>query len=298
MVRRATSTLRRALRVSGVAGVLAQLIVNERSGRGRELGGSIRAALQRVGIDAVEGGWPSDVAADADCIVCAGGDGTLIGAIEQAIARDLPIGLVPAGTFNELARTLRMPLDIDGAVKTIAARNERVVDVGLVNGVYFLNEASIGISSRIARLQTTQLKQRFGMFGVFATAFLALRHSRPIRAEVRYDGRSERLRTIQLTVANSHRFGGFLNVAGAAIDDGWLDLYSVDITGPREAFSIAMAMFAGRPRDVPGLRVLRATRFDVMTRREHRITADGEPAGVTPATFEILPKALRIFAPQ
>jgi diacylglycerol kinase family enzyme len=115
---------------------------------------------------------------------------------------------------------------------------------------------------------------------------------------VSYDGKEERLRTIQLTIANSYRFGGFLQVADAAIDDGWLDLYSVDIRNVWEAFNIARAMFAGKRREVPGLRTLRSKRFEIRTHRPHHITADAEPAGMTPAVFEVFPKALRVFVPE
>ncbi|MDP9110971.1 MAG: lipid kinase, partial [Candidatus Eremiobacteraeota bacterium] len=178
-----------------------------------------------------------------------------------------------------------------------AAGAERAIDVGYVNGRYFVNEASIGISSRISRMQTPELKQRFGFLGVLATALRAFRHSKAIDAEVLYDGKSERFRTIQLTIANSHRFGGFLSVSDAAIDDGHLDLYSVDINGFYEAFCVARALFAGKREEVPGLRTLRATSFEIRTRREHHIAADAEPAGTTPARFEVKAKALRVFVP-
>jgi diacylglycerol kinase (ATP) len=278
--------------------VRAQLVINMRSGRARALAGATREALHAANIEVVEVEWPADVVADADCIICAGGDGTLLGAIEAAITRGLPLGIVPLGTFNDLARTLGIPLDVRGAVDTIAAGHERAIDAARVNGQYYVNEASIGISSRITRLQTTELKQRFGFWGVIATAFSALRYARPIRAEVRFEGKGERMRTIQLTVANSPHFGGFLHVEGVAIDDGYLELYSVDIRHLYQAFTIAHAMLTRRPFDVPGLRVLRSRRFEVVTRRPHHITADGEPAGTTPATFEVFPKALRVFAPQ
>ncbi|MGA7569266.1 MAG: YegS/Rv2252/BmrU family lipid kinase [Candidatus Aquilonibacter sp.] len=276
----------------------AQLVINMRSGRARALADATREALREANIEFVEVGWPSDIVAGADCIICAGGDGTLLGAIESAITRALPLGIVPLGTFNDLARTLGIPLDVRGAVHTIAAHHERAIDAARVNGQYYVNEASIGISSRVTRLQTTELKQRFGFWGVIATAFSALRYARPIRAEVRLDGKSERLRTIQLTVANSPHFGGFLHVDGVAIDDGCLELYSVDIRHLYQAFTIAHAMLTRRPFDVPGLRVLRSQCFEVVTRRPHHITADGEPAGTTPAVFEVFPKALRVFAPQ
>lgn len=276
----------------------AALVLNEHSRRGRESGPALRSALRDSGIDFFEVATDDLGSADADSIISAGGDGTVIACVAAAIARNLPLGIVGLGTFNELARTLEIPLDLRGAVRVIAQRNERAIDVGVVNGNYFVNEASIGISSRVSRMQTPELKQRFGFLGILATALRAFRHSRPIHAVVSYDGKSERFRTIQMTVANSHRFGGFLNVSGAAIDDGWLDLYSVDIGNLYEAFRIARAMFAGKPREVPGLRTVRAHSFEIHTRHRHHIAADAEPAGTTPARFEIKEKALRVFVPQ
>lgn len=276
--------------------MLAQLVLNERSRRGAEAAPLVRETLKLCGMDSVESG-PDDVVEGADCVIAAGGDGTLIGAIGQALARNLPLGIIPLGTFNELARTLEIPLEVAGAIRIIHEGHLRTIDVGRVNGAYFVNESSIGISSRISRLQTPELKQHFGFLGVAATALQAYRHSKPIHAEVLYDGGRVTLKTIQLTIANSHRFGGFLDVEGAAIDDGWLDLYSVDIQNFRDAFGIAHAMFRGIQREVPGLKTLRAKRFEVRTHHAHHITADAEPAGTTPAVFEILPQALRVYTP-
>lgn len=272
------------------------LFINERSRRGGEHAPAVRKALADASIEAVE--TPSyEDAHGAEAIVCAGGDGTLLRAIGAAVESKLPIGIIPLGTFNELARTLEIPLDVDGAVKAIAGGRLREIDVAEVNGHFYVNEASIGISSRAARMQTPELKQRFGFLGVLWTAFQAVRYGRPIHTTIRFDGRAERFQTIQLTVANSHRFGGLLNVSDAAIDDGWLDLYSVDIESPREAFAVARTMFAGKRRDAPGLRTRRASAFHVETRHPHLIMADGEPAGTTPARFRVLPKALRVFVP-
>lgn len=278
--------------------MLAQLVINVRSRRGAQAAPAVRDALRAAAIQFVEDGWPDGIAGNVDCIIAAGGDGTLLNAIASALARDLPLGVIPLGTFNDLARTLRVPTDIRAAVDVIASGNVHAIDVGRVNGHYFVNESSIGISSRIARLQTPELKQRFGFLGVLATAVQAFRHARPIHAEVVHAGGVEHLRTIQLTIANSYHFGGFLSVSDAAIDDGWLDLYSVDIENAWEAFSIGRAVLEGRRKNVPGLRTLRGKRFEIRTRHPHHITADAEPAGKTPAEFEILPKALRVFVPH
>ncbi len=276
----------------------AYLAINERSRRGRALAASVREALAVHGIDVVEGDAALR-AANFDCVVAAGGDGTAVGLVAAAVERGVPLGIVPLGTFNELARTLKIPLDIEGAVHLIASGHERRIDIGRVNGAYFINEASIGISSRITRLQTPELKQRFGILGVLGTAFQAFRYARPMHV-LAYDDRDrcERFKTIQLTIANSHRFGGLVSVETAAIDDGWLDLYSVEIDSVLEALPIAYAIVQGKPDAVPGLRTLRSARFRIETRHPHHVVADGEPAGFTPALFEVLPKALRVFAPQ
>jgi diacylglycerol kinase (ATP) len=276
----------------------ALLVVNAGARRGRTLGGLVRGELLAHGITPVEvaGNWPDDLA-PFDCIVAAGGDGTLSRLIDRAQAANVPIGLIPLGTFNELARTLQIPLDVEGACRVIAAGQTRAIDVARVNGVAYVNEASIGVSSRAARLQLPQDKQRFGTLAVATTAVQALWHSRPFAVEIAYDGRTERFRTIQLTVANSHRFGGFVHVAGAGIDDGWLDLYSVEIDGVVKAFSVVRAMLSGHG-SVPGLLAFRSREFYVRTRRRQHITADGEPAGHTPAVFEVSPKALRVYAPE
>lgn len=274
----------------------ALLAVNVHSRRGREAAGLVRAELAAHGVEVLSEDPGPGAALDA--VVGVGGDGTLVHLVPFAIERGAPLGIVPVGTFNELARTLGIPADVHAACAVIAAGRTRSIDVGRVNGVHYFSEASVGISSRAAALQTPGEKRRFGFLAIIASFFGALRHSRPMRVEVEFDGRTESFMTVQLTVANSHRFGGFFNVGDAAIDDGWLDLYSIEIHNVVEAFTVAWAMIVGRRESVPGLRTYRAARFSIRTRRQHRIRADGEPAGTTPAVFEVLPNAVRVFVPE
>jgi len=276
------------------------LDVNRRSRSGRRLGGIAARQLAEAGVEAVPFAAhhrASDVP-PCDAIVAVGGDGTLVRMIGHAMRWNVPVGIIPSGTFNELAHTLDIPLDVAAACRIIAAGHTRAVDVGCVNGVHYLSEASIGISSRAARMQTAELKQRFGYLAIVTTSLRALWYSRPMFAEVSYDGTVVRFNTVQLTIANSHRFGGVFAVSDAAIDDGWLDLFSVEIETFGQAFDVARAILRGTRKSVPGLRTLRAKRFSVRQHRQHHVTADGEPAGKTPATFTVLPKALRFFVPE
>lgn len=267
-----------------------RLVVNPRARRGRLHGPSVRDELVRSGVEIVDGGGP------VDAIVVAGGDGTLAGALADAIALRVPVGIVPLGTFNELARTLEIPFDVAGACALVAAGRTRTIDVARVNGAYFVNEASLGVSSRIARRQRSGDKQRYGI-GAIAMSLLGIFAAwRRFHAELAFDGTTERVRAVQITVANSHRFGGVVTVEGAAIDDGCLDLYCVEGASAAELLSVGAAILARRA-PAAGLRAYRSRAFGVVTRRPHRITADGEPAGKTPARFEIVPNALRVFAP-
>ena len=270
-----------------------RLVLNPRSRRGRSFADAVRVALRNRGVDVAESPRPNG----ADAIVVAGGDGTLVGEIPRALERDVPVGIVPLGTFNDLARTLGIPLDVAGACDVIAAGRTRRIDAARVNGTYYVSEASIGISSRLARRQRPEEKQRFGLLAIVGSALTAVRYARAFHAEVSYGSTKERLRVVQLTVANSQRFGGFITVDDAAIDDGELDLYAVEIESAGQLFSVASAIVLGNRRLARGLHTRRATAFDVWTRRPHHISADGEPAGKTPARFEVLPGALRVFVP-
>lgn len=272
----------------------ALLFLNEKSRRGRRDGALVCRTLEQIGIDCVRDSGVRDV----DAIIVAGGDGSIIRAIPDAIERGLPLGIVPLGTFNDLARTLGIPLTVDEACKALASGYTRPIDVGRVNGSYFVNEASIGLSARIARRQTSEVKQRYGLLGVIGTTFAGIRHSSPFSVTLDYDGRREQFKTIQLTIANSGRFGGIIDRPDASLDDAWLDLYSVEPDNILAALRIAAKIVARDPRSAPGLRTRRAQRFYVSTHRPHRISADGELAGTTPAAFEIVPKAVRVIVPN
>ena len=268
------------------------MVLNERSRLGAREGTVVCRTLEQAGVICSR-----DPDARYDIVIAAGGDGTVIGAIPLALDRGVPLGIVPLGTFNDLARTLGVPLAIPQACAAIVAGRKRTIDVGRVNGCYFVNEASIGVSTRIARRQTPELKQRFGVFAVLATTLQALRELRAFSADLEYDGTIEHCHSLQITVANSEHFGGVIRAAGAAIDDGWLDLFSVEPRNWLDAFSLARKILAGDPTSGQGLRTRRAMRFAVRTRHPHHVSADGEPAGMTPAVFEVVPKALRVLVP-
>lgn len=271
----------------------ALLLLNEHSRKGGRDGDAVCRALDGCGVECDR----DPAAQNVGAVIAAGGDGTIVRAIPKALELGVPLGIVPLGTFNDLAHTLGIPLEKDGACAAIAGAKTRRIDVGRVNDVYFVNEASVGVSTRIARRQTPEIKQRFGLLAIVMTTLQAVRETRPFTVHLQYAGASETFKTVQLTIANSGHFGGIIDRQGATCDDGWLDLYSVEVRSWMQALGLVRNILRRDADHAQGLRTRRAHKFGVQTHRPHHITADGEPAGMTPAVFEVLPHALEVLIP-
>src|SRR5215213_1555043 len=183
----------------------ALVIVNARSRSGRTM---LDAALERLrahGIEPIhrecgsQGALSPLIAAhgrEADLIVVGGGDGTLNAAAEGVIEADRPLGVLPMGTANDLARTLGIPPDLDVAARVIAAGRTRRIDLGFVNGHPFFNVASIGLSAELAQKLTREVKRRFGKLGYAMAAIRVLARARPFHAEIVSETESIRVKTL------------------------------------------------------------------------------------------------------
>ena len=95
-------------------------------------------------------------------MIVAGGDGTLNAALQGLVEAGLPLGIIPLGTANNLARTLGIPSDPAGACEVIAAGHRRRIDLGWVNGRYFCTTASVGLSVQITEELSPEAKRRWG----------------------------------------------------------------------------------------------------------------------------------------
>ena len=121
----------------------------------------------------------------ADIIVVCGGDGSISSAAPAVIESGLPLGIIPAGTANDLARTLSIPLDFAAAADVIVEGHSRRIDVGTVNGHAFFNVASIGISSELAQKLDPAIKKRFGRLGYSVAALRVILAAQRFRARIR-----------------------------------------------------------------------------------------------------------------
>ena len=237
----------------------------------------------------------------ADCVVIGGGDGTLNAAALALAETRLPLGILPLGTANDLARTLDIPVDLPAAAAVIADGRVRRVDLGIVNGYPFFNVASIGLSVRLTRELTAERKRRWGRFAYAIAAIRALSQAqRPFSATIARDGSLPvHVKTLQIAVGNGRYYGGGMSVwEDARIDDQCLDLYSLEVKGVWRLVLMALALRKGKQRRWPGVRGSCGGALEVHTCRPRRVNADGEIVTRTPARFSLLPAAIQVYAPQ
>lgn len=286
----------------------ALLVANPGSRRGRDALGPVQTIFAERGIDLIPVDTPDrdeltrqliDRAAGADLIVAIGGDGTANSVAAAAYRTGLPVGLIPAGTANDLARTLSLPLAPADAARVLAAGRLRSIDLGEVNGTFFFNVASLGLSVKLADKLSGVSKKRWGRLGYFWALLRALADARPFHAAITTeDGHTTLVKTLQIAVGNGRHYGGGMVVeAGADINDGRLDIYSLEFKALWKLLTIAGSFPTGRHGLSPEVRTLQGQRFEVTTRRPKPINMDGELLAETPAVFTVHPGAIRMIVP-
>jgi diacylglycerol kinase (ATP) len=285
----------------------ALLLVNPKARRGQEAIGPVTKRLDAAGVNVTVEPFSAlpEIARDivrlrenADLVIVCGGDGSVSSAAMAVIESGLPLGVIPMGTANDLARTLGVPTDLEEAADIIATGRTRRIDVGTVNGHAFFNVASIGLSAELARSLDPDLKRRFGRLGYAFGAAKVLREADKFRAHIVEKGERIDVSTYQIAVGNGRHYGGGNVVeASAAIDDGHLDMYSLETSNIWKLMMMMRSFRAGTHGAWSEVRTARCVEFDIETETPMPINADGEIVSSTPAHFKVLPGAIEVFAP-
>jgi YegS/Rv2252/BmrU family lipid kinase len=238
-------------------------------------------------------------AAAVECVIVGGGDGTLNRAARALIETRLPLGILPLGTANDLARTLELPADPVAAAQVIVDGRLRSIDLGEVNGRPFFNVASLGMSVELAKSLDGDTKKRWGRFGYALAALRLVRRLERFSVDIHGDdGTALRGKTIQVAVGNGRYYGGGMTIApDAAPDDGLLDVYSIEVDHWMWLALMYPSFRAGRHGRWDEVHTFRCREVEIRTRRPHDINTDGEVTTQTPARFRVLPKAIRVYTP-
>jgi diacylglycerol kinase (ATP) len=301
----------------------AVLVVNAHARQGDELFERARGCLALAGVhlaaahpihdpDALPDLVREELAQGATQVIVGGGDGTLSAAAGVVAGSAAVMSILPLGTANDFARSIRVPADLEGACRVAAQGVVREVDVARAGPRPFLNAASFGVSSGLARrLAEGELKKRAGPLAYPAAAAAEAAAHEPFRLRLELNGEVRELAALQVVIGNGRFHGGGRLVApGARIDDRRLELYAVvaeaapESSGSADRFRdlLTLARYAlllarGRHLEHPRVVHARTARVAVATEPPMEIDADGERAGETPAVFELLPERLRVTVP-
>jgi diacylglycerol kinase (ATP) len=236
---------------------------------------------------------------DIDFVIIGGGDGTISSTAKALYEHKLPFAILPLGTANDLARSLGIPSNVDKAFDVIVANNRRWIDLGSVNGHLFFNACHIGLGVRITHELTPELKKKWGVLSYFKAAYSAVARSSEFSVKLTVDGKLFRKRALQLSIGNGRYYGGGNLVdQNAAIDDGMLNLSCIYPESFWELMKISPLIRMGKQDMAYRTFCVSGRQIAVKTVSPMEIHADGEPATHTPASFEIIAKALQVFAPE
>jgi YegS/Rv2252/BmrU family lipid kinase len=225
------------------------------------------------------------------------GDG-LLGAIGGAMAgSETPLGIIPGGRGNDLARVLGVPSDPEAAVDTLFSGHSRRIDVGEANGKRFLGIVSVGFDSEANRRANETHFLRGSLVYAYAAARTLLGW-KPARFTIRVDQERIRLSGYSISVANNKAFGGGMYIApDAELDDGEFDIVAVGEVGRLRFISNLPRVFKGTHVEKDEVRVFRAPHLELSASKPFPVYADGEHLTDLPASLRILPHALSILVP-
>lgn len=287
----------------------AALIVNVRSRKGEALFEQAREKLEAAGVRLIAAHAVRDparlqdtvrqaVSSGAPMVIVGGGDGSLSGTVDELVGKNCVFGVLPLGTANSFARTLGIGLDLDSAVETIAHGRRRRIDLGMIDGDYFVNAASLGLSPMIGETVPHKLKRYLGRVGYLLWAVKCSAGFRAFRLTID-DGKAERrMWSTEVRILNGPYHGGVELSDRADVDSGEIVIQAVvGRSHARLAWDWYAKFFKLRDRDAR-TEEYRGQSFRIETRPRQRISIDGEVVARTPATVKIAPGAIDVAVPR
>ena len=291
-----------------------RLIVNPGARRARRLRARALDAFRAAGIDCVvvetkAAGHAAEVArgmrGEGGVVFTLGGDGTAMEVVDALAGSGIPVGVLPGGTGNLIARTLGIPLSVRRAVPILLEGDEVRIDLGVVTagaaaGRRFAFAAGVGIDSAMIEGTSPWLKRRIGLVAYALTVVRALVRRDPFRARVTVDGETVEGEVTSVMVAN---FGAVLDEMftlgpGIAHDDGLLDLCVFSPRSLGDSVRVLWRLFRKDFRSDPCLLYRRGRRFRIETVPSRVAQADGELLGPTPIEIAVEPLAARLLVPR
>jgi len=243
-------------------------------------------------------------------IVAVGGDGTVNEVVnglvkEGGVDPEVVLGIIPWGTGADFARMLGIPRDYMEACRHLLRSEPRPVDLGRITCFregreverYFINAAGLGFDGEVSEVVKRFPKVLGGTITYLACLLIGLVTYRNKNVEFSFDGQSARGRLNSIIVCNGRYFGGGMFIApGAAFDDG---LFNVVVMGNLNKLEVVVNLpriYKGTHLTHPKVSHFAAKEVHVEAQERMFLQAEGELIGEAPATFQIMPQALKVLA--
>jgi YegS/Rv2252/BmrU family lipid kinase len=237
------------------------------------------------------------LSARPDLLILGGGDGTISGLVDLMVGHDVILGVLPLGTANSFARTLGIPLDVDGAVDVIRTGKPRRIDLGMIDGDYYANCAAMGISPKIAETVPHGLKKVLGRVGYLGWAAWQFTRFKPFTLIVGEGAAAERLKVVEVRISNGPYHGGTELVESAAVDSGDIVVQAVLGHVKRRLIHNWASSWFKLPSRHEEVREFRGKRIRLDSEPRLPISIDGEVLAHTPVTARVAAGVIEVMAP-
>src|SRR5204863_1075543 len=238
-----------------------------------------------------------------DLVVVVGGDGTVNEVVNGLAGSSAELAVIPAGTGQDFGRTYGIPTRFDDAVRVAIEGEPKTIDLGRATYAggerFFANVGSVGMSGAVAKRANSMSKALGGR----ATFYYALTREflgwRNTDVTVTFDGGERRGPMHDVIVANGCWHAGGMKLApDARADDGLFDVVLIGDVSKLDFVTTSPKLYSGGHIGHPRIEVVRTAAVAVDAARPLPIEVAGEPAGTTPARFEIVPGGLRVRVPR
>jgi diacylglycerol kinase (ATP) len=241
-------------------------------------------------------------------VVALGGDGTVNEVINGLMAEgdnEVTLGIIPGEKGNDLARTLGIPFDYAAACRKLLAGKAVPLDLGRITYAhhggegrhYFINAAGLGFDAEVVRRVTPRLRALSNPTVRYLSGlFLTLASYKNREARIAIEGEELRERVFSIVVCNGRYFGGGMEIAPQAEpDDGLFDVVVIGDFARWEILANLSRVYRGTHLSHPKVKLFRAKEVKVEAQEPMLLQADGELVGATPATFELIPRAIKVL---
>jgi diacylglycerol kinase (ATP) len=243
----------------------------------------------------------SALARGVDTFVAVGGDGTVSGVAEGLVHTGIPLGIVPTGTGNGLARDLCIPMELEDALGLLTGEHAvREIDAMQVGDRFFFLGMSAGVTAMAMSSTHPEDKRRLGRIAYLWRGLGQLLGAQPLRFTLMVDGQRRQWRASEVMIINSSGIGQPYIRWGAdlQLDDGRLDVFVVRTRAALDYLILAWNTLRSRQRHDPSVDYFNAEhRVDIDCDRMLPVQADGDVIGHTPVQAHVVPAAVQVIVP-